>query len=656
MAISSPGIGSNLDVNSIVTQLMAIEKRPIELLATKEAKYQAELSAVGTLKGALSSFQSAVAGLATASKFSATKKTTIGDATAFSASASNNAAVGTYQLAVTQLAQANKLKSAAFATQGTAVGSGSITIQFGSVAGGLFTANGNRGATTIAIASGKNTLADIRDAINSAKAGVTASIINDGTGYRLSLSSDASGTENLIKITVDDDDATDVDTNGLSQLVFDPASLGTKNLSQTQEAKDALFSIDGIDIVKSSNTINDVVDGLSITLLKEGTSSSLSVSADKSAVKSTIEAFVKAFNDTNKTLKDLGSYNAETKKAGILQGDPTLRTVQSQLRNLLTGQLSFAGGGLKSLSDIGIAFQRDGSLALNATKLNAALDDPSKDVSTLFASVGKASDSQISVTATPGTVRPGKYSVAITQLATQGFSVDTIATTTVVAGSNDAFSLTIDGVSVSVSLAAGVYTENSLAAEIQSKINGSATASGAGLKVGVSASAGSLRIESASYGSASSIVGITSSLLVGAATSTQGVDVAGSIGPLAGSGSGQELTGDGNPEGLKIKVTGGAAGIGVDRGTVTFEVGFAAQIDALLSGILSSKGTLGGKSDSINASIKNINQQADVLARRMVQIEARYRKQFTSLDTLISGFNSTSSFLQQRLATLPQSN
>jgi len=655
MAISSPGVGSNLDVNSIVSQLMAIEKRPIELLATKEAKYQAELSAVGTLKGALSSFQSAAAGLATASKFTATKKATVGDATAFSASANNSAAVGNYQLSVTQLAQANKLKSAAFATQGTAVGSGSITIQFGSVSGGLFTANGSRGATTISIASGKNTLADIRDAINTAKAGVSASIINDGTGYRLSLSSDATGTENLIKITVDDDDTTDTNNSGLSQLVFDPATLGTKNLSQTQEAKDAKFTLDGIDIVKSSNTISDVIDGLSITLLKEGLSSSLSVSADKTSVKATIEAFVKAFNDTNKTLKELGSYNAETKKAGILQGDPTLRTVQSQLRSLLTGQLSYGGGGLKTLSDIGIAFQRDGSLALNATKLNAALDDPTKDVSTLFASVGKASDSQISVTATPGTVRPGKYSVAITQLATQGFAVGTLATTTVLAGTNDALSLTINGTSVSVTLNAGVYTESSLAAEIQSKINGSTTVTGAGLKVGVSANAGSLRIESSSFGSPSSIAGITSSLITGAATSTPGVDVAGAIGPLVGSGSGQELTGDGNPEGLKIKVTGGAAGIGVDRGTVAFEVGFAAQIDALLSGILGSKGTLGGKSDSINASIKNINQQADVLARRMVQIETRYRRQFTSLDTLISSFNSTSSFLQQRLAQLPRS-
>lgn len=654
MAISSPGIGSNLDVNSIVSQLMALERRPVELLSTKEARYQARLSGIGTMKGALSSFQSTVAGLASASKFIATKKATVGDATIFSASAANSAAAGTYQLTVTQLAQANKLKSEPVATQGTVIGSGSITIQFGSVTGGLFTANGNRGATTIDIESGKDSLADIRDAINNAKAGVTASIVNDGTGYRLSLSSNYSGTENVLKISVSDDVTDNTDASGLSQLAYDPATLGIKNLSQSQEAKDAKFSIDGIDVVKSTNTVSDVIDGLTINLLKETGTSTLTVSADKSAVKTTIEAFVKAYNDTSKTLKALGAYNSETKQAGILQGDPTLRSIQNQLKAALTGELAYAGGGLRSLSEIGIGFQKDGVLALNSTKLNAVLDDPSKDVSTLFAAVGKATDSHISVTGTASTVLPGRYPIEVTQLASQGFATDAILDPTVTADVNDSFSLSINGTAVSVKLNAGIYTEASLAAEIQSKVNGSATATSSGLKIVASASAGVLRIESATYGSASTITGITAGLglLAGAPASTPGVDAAGSIGALSATGLGQELSGDGNAKGLKIKVDGGAVGVGVDRGTVTYESGFAAQLDKLLSGILESKGTLNSKSDNISASIKSINQQADILARRMVQIEARYRRQFTSLDVMLSGFNKTSSYLQQQLASL----
>lgn len=654
MAISSPGIGSNLDVNSIVSQLMALERRPLTLLANKEARFQARLSAVGTLKGALSSFQSAISGLASASKFAATKKTSLSDTSAVAVSASNSAATGTYQLAVTQLAQANKLKSTPFATQSTAVGSGTLTIQFGSVAGGTFTANGERGATTITISNDKNSLGDIRDAINNAKAGVTASIVNDGSGYRLSLSSNYSGTANALKISVSDSDTTDTDNAGLSQLSFDPATLGVKNLSESQVAKDAMFSIDGINIVKSSNTVSDAIDGLSITLLKEGTSSSLSVTSDKSAVKGTIDAFVKAFNETAKTLKDLGGYNAETKEAGLLQGDPTLRTIQSQMRALLTGSLKFSSGGVSTLSDIGIAFQKDGTLALNNTKLQAVLDDPTKDVSTLFASVGKASDSLITVSETGTTVVPGRYQVEVTQLATQGFATDSISSTTVTADSNDTFAVTVDGTAVSVKLNAGTYTESSLAAEIQSKLNGSSSLTGAGLKVSVSATAGALRIESTSFGSLSTITGISSALLAGTVTATAGLDAAGSIGPFAATGKGQELSGDGNAKGLKIKVSGGAVGVGVDRGTVTYEVGFAAQLNNLLSGILDSKGTLNSKTENINASIKAVNQQGDALARRMTQIEARYRKQFTSLDTMISGFNSTSSFLQQQLASLPK--
>lgn len=652
MAISSPGVGSNLDVNSIVTQLMALERRPIELLASKEARFQAKLSAIGSLKGALSSFQSAVAGLVNASKFVATKKATVGDNTVFSASATNSAATGSYQLAVTQLAQANKLKSAAFATQATTIGSGTLTVQFGTVSGSEFTANGEHAATTITIASGKDSLADVRDAINAAKAGVTASIVNDGTGYRLSLSSNHSGTANALKITVNDNDLANTDNAGLSQLAYDPVTAGVQNLTETVAAKDAKFSIDGIDVVKSSNTVSDVIDGLSITLLKEGASSTLSVSADKSSVKTTIEAFVKAFNESNKTLKELGSYNAETKQAGILQGDSTLRTVQSQMRSMLTSELNFAGGGLKTLSDIGIAFQKDGSLALNNTKLQAALDDPTKDVSTLFASVGKATDSNISVSKTGSTVVPGKYPIEITQLATQGFFTDTFSQTTVTAGVNDSFSLNIDGTALSVTLTAGVYTAANLAAEIQSKVNGSGTATSSGLKISASVNLGVLRIDSAKYGSSSSVSGVSSGLLAGTPTSTAGVDVAGSIGALPATGNGQELSGDGNAKGLVIKVSGGAVGVGVDRGTVTYEPGFASQIDTLLTNILNSKGTLNGKSDGINASIKSINQQSDALARRMVQIETRYRRQFTTLDTLISGFNSTSSYLQQQLAAL----
>ncbi|MBZ0149361.1 MAG: flagellar filament capping protein FliD, partial [Pseudorhodoplanes sp.] len=208
MALSSPGIGSGLDINGLVSQLMALEQRPLSLLNTKEAKLQAQLSAYGSLKGALSSFQSAVAALATPARFTAVKAS-VADGTIFSASAAATASASSYSVEVQTLAQAQKLKSGTFAATSTSVGSGTLTIQFGTYSGGSFTLNPEKSAKTISIASGQASLAGVRDAINAADAGVSASIINDGSGYRLVVASKDAGLANALKISVADDDAND---------------------------------------------------------------------------------------------------------------------------------------------------------------------------------------------------------------------------------------------------------------------------------------------------------------------------------------------------------------------------------------------------------------------------------------------------------------
>ncbi|RIK14643.1 MAG: flagellar hook protein FliD, partial [Anaerolineae bacterium] len=192
MALSSPGIGSGLDVNGLVSQLMALEQRPLTLLNTKEAKLQAQLSAFGSLKGALSSFQSSVAALATPARFTAVKAS-VADGTVFSASAAPGAAAGSHSIEVQTLAQAQKLRSDVFAATGDSLGSGTLTIQFGTYSGGSFTLNPDKAAQTITIGSDKATLSGVRDAINAADAGVSASIVNDGTGYRLVVASKDAG-------------------------------------------------------------------------------------------------------------------------------------------------------------------------------------------------------------------------------------------------------------------------------------------------------------------------------------------------------------------------------------------------------------------------------------------------------------------------------
>ena len=656
MAISAPGIGSGLDINGIVSQLMALERRSVTSLDTKEAKYQAQLSAYGTLKGALSTFQSAVAALATASKFSTVKASSADSSVATISTTA--AAEGTYSLEVQTLARAHKLKSTSFAASSTTVGTGKLTISFGTYNADTFTLNPDKSSTDITIGAGQASLAGVRDAINAAKAGVTASIVNDGTGYRLTLTSKDTGVANALRITVDDDDGTDTDMSGLSQLVYDGRDLsGVANMTETVEAQNATAKIDGISISKPSNTITDAIEGVTLTLLKENTPSTttLSVARDTAGVQAAVQGFVKAYNDLNKVMTDLWKYDSAAKKASILTGDATLRAVQAQLRNVFNTALTTSGGGVTALSDIGITFQTDGTLKLDSTKLTAVLADSTKDVSTLFAAIGKPTDSLISFVSSTADTKNSAYGVTVSQLATQGKATGQgIAALTINAGSNDTLAVKVDGVAATVTLAAGVYTATSLAAEIQSKINGASALSTAGVKVTVTQAAGVLTMTSNRYGSASTVTltgGTARSDLFGTPTETAGVDVAGTIGGAAATGSGQRLKGTGNALGLELTVSGGSTG---DRGTVNFSRGYAYELDQLVTTILKDDSKIDSRVEGINVSIKDIATRRESMERRLVAVEARIRAQFTALDVLMSRMQTTSNYLQQQLANLPK--
>ncbi|MCL4724385.1 MAG: flagellar filament capping protein FliD, partial [Rhodocyclaceae bacterium] len=531
---------------------------------------------------------------------------------------------------------------------------GTLTIQFGTYSGGSFTLNPDKAAQTITIGSDKATLSGVRDAINAADAGVSASIVNDGTGYRLVVASKDAGLANALKISVADDDLDNTDNAGLSRLAYDASTGGTTNLAQTVPAQNAVAVIDGITVSKASNTFTDALEGVTLTLLKAGTTT-LTVAKDSAGVKAAVESFVKAYNDLNKTLTDLSKYDAANKKASTLTGDATVRAVQSQLRGLFNTALASAGGGLTTLADIGVSFQTDGTLKLDAAKLTAALNDPNKDVSTLFAAVGKPTDSLVSFVSSSAETKNGSYAVNVTQIATQGKAVGQgNAALTIVGGGNDTLNFTVDGVSASLTLAAGTYTAATLAAELQSKINGASALTSAGSRVTVTEAGGKLTVTSSRYGSASNVVitgGNAAGDLFGGTTETAGVDVAGTIGGLAATGSGQALTGSGDAAGLKINVTGGTTG---DRGSIGFARGYADLLDKLVGRMLENDGLVDGRMDGINASIKELGSRREALASRLEMIEKRYRAQFTALDTMLASMTKTSNYLQQQLANLPK--
>lgn len=656
---------SSLDVNSIVSQLMTVERQPLAKLAAKEAGYQAKLTAYGSIKGAVSGFQTALQGLNNASKFQALTATA-SDTNVFSASATSSAVAGTYSLEVSSLAQAQKLVAAGQTTSTAAIGSGAattVTFDFGTISGGTlsngvysgaaFTSNGS-GTKSITIDSSNNSLQGIRDAINAAKIGVTATLINDGSGtpYRLALSSDSNGVSNSLKVSVSGDAAID------NLLGHDPT--GTQGLAETVTAQNANFKVNGVAVTKASNTVSDVVAGVTLTLSKVTSSpATLTVARDTNAITSSIGSFVKAYNDLAGTLKNVSAYDAASQKGAILQGDATVRSLQTQLRGIIGTAVTGTPGNLTTLSSVGVSFQKDGSLALNQAKLSDAINNHFGDIASLFAAVGKSTDSLVSFSNASSTTKAGDYAVNITQVATQGTTVGSGAIATpldIVGASNDTIDLTVNGISASVTLSPRTYnTAQALAAELQAKINGVAALSSAGVSVVVSENAGKLTITSANYGSTSSvsITGGTaeSALGLNGDTPTGGVDVAGAIGGATATGSGQLLSANsGDALGLSILVKGGTLG---ERGLLHYSQGYASTLTKWAGAVLDADSIISARTGGIGQSIKDINNRRSELETRLVAIEKRYRAQFTSLDSMLSSMNNTSTYLAQQLTALP---
>ncbi|MCB1843405.1 MAG: flagellar filament capping protein FliD [Halioglobus sp.] len=673
--ITASGIGSGLDIEGLVAQLVAAERAPTEnRLNRQSALVGAELSAFGTFKGALSSLQDSLASLNTLTSFG--KRVSNSSNAEIVGITSNGSAInGNYDVSVQQLARAHSLASGSYASPTDSVGTGSLTIRFGTTdyvgpdpgpeSYNGFTVNPERASAVITIDGNNNSLEGVRDAINAADIGVNATIVNDGSGYRLLFSSEATGADNSIEISVSDTgDGNSTDATGLSALAFNSAAT---NLSQTVAAQDANFTVNGLPISSANNVARGVIDGVDLTLkgLTGATPVTLSVSEDTAGLKETVQSFVEGFNAFLQGTRSLTAYNATTGVAGALQGDSSVRSISAQLRQALTSVVDGAGAQINSLSQIGITTTRDGSLAIDETRLDAALENNFDEIVSLFAAVGLPSDSGIDFVSASDDTVVGSYAVEITQIATRGlYTGGALAlpggVATINAG-NDELTLRVDGVDTGpIALSQGVYTSGeALAAELQSKINSDAALQTAGVSVSVSFSGGSLAITSQRYGSASSVEIIAADttsaadlgLSVGAGT--QGVDVAGTIGGAAALGTGQFLTAATGTDagGIRLLVEGGLTG---PRGSVDFTRGIADQLNTLIARFLEADGILDSRTDGLQSQVDRIDDQRERLDLRMESLEAFYRARFNALDTLLAQLQSTSNFLTQQLAALPE--
>lgn len=388
MAITS-STTTALDVPSLVSQLMAVERRPIDQINARIASYETKISSYGTLSSLVSSFQ----GAATSLGVNLQKMTATGsDANVLTASADFTATPGSYAVNVSQLAQSQNLVAAGQTSSTATIGDGTattVTFDFGTISGGTltngvysgaaFTTNGN-GTVSLVIDSTNNTLEGIRDAINAAGLDVRASIVNDGSGtpYRLALNSTNPGVSNSLKITTSGGDGTVGNLLG-----YDPA--GTQNMTQALAAQNANLTVNGIAITSASNTLTQAIPGVSLTLKSTTASTTtLTVARDTSAIGTGVAAFVDAYNALASQLKSRSAYGTNGQGAGALAGDGTLRLMQEQLRGIFNTPAT--GGTLTRLSEVGISFQRDGSLKLDTVKLNNAVSTSFSDVSNLFTS------------------------------------------------------------------------------------------------------------------------------------------------------------------------------------------------------------------------------------------------------------------------------
>jgi len=679
-SLTAPGIGSGLDINSLVTQLLEAESAaPVARLNTRETDLQVQLTGYGLLRGSLSGLQSSLSSLQNPATFQG-RTVSSSDASVVAVTANGQVTAGDYDINITNIAESHKLATdptlvaAQFTDITDELGTGTLTFRFGTDPDQDpgFVQNPDRATETVEITDGS--LQGVRDAINDADIGVTASLIFDGDFYRLAITSDTTGEENAIQITVDDDDTFDDNDSGLSLLSFNGTST---NIEQTDAAVDAAFSVNGIGITSSSNTVDDAIEDVTLTLQDAGTAN-VGASLDRASIGNAVTAFVSSYNSFIDTLNTQTNFNPDTGEAGALNGDAITRGIATTVRRLVSNPVGEVGDSLTILAEIGITTDSNtGRLEYDNAVFNQQLTDNFDRFVSLFSAFGVPSESGVSfvrsrwslfsafgvpsesgvsfVSATDDTT-VGDYAVNITTAASRGDLVGSAAANlTIVADTNDSLDFSIDGVDATITLSANTYTASELASELQAQINNTAAFSNAGISVRVTESVGVLSITSQSYGSISSVDitgGNGQTDLVGAgATSTDGVDVVGTIGGLSATGVGQLLTGTGNAAGLTLEITGNTLGA---RGTVDFNRGYADRLGSYLDTLLESNGLLSSTTDSLQSQIESVAADRITLADRLDSLETRLRNQFTALDVLISNLQSTSSFLTSQLDSLPE--
>jgi len=766
--ISTNGLISGLDVNSIVTQLMTIERRPVDLLGSRKSDYELKIASVLSLSSKLSSYKASLEALNNAEKFNtktASVTKTSGGKELISVSASSSAAEGTYSVSVKQLAAASKKASQGWVDQNTTAIAPS---------GGTFKFKvGSSGAETTISVSSTMTLQGLRDEINTANAGVTASIINDGTGsnpYRLVLTADNSGSSNTIYIT----ETTDLDFDnkkveaayaytdntysgtvssnegnnytgtanktfliemvsagasgtatykysvdggitwlGYGGVTYDSTAAadtsggaittsttltavdgaGTSNEGvqvsftsgsnlaagdkfsidvfnpEMQEAKDAVIELDNATVVKSTNTITDAIQGVTMKLLEADTSSTLTltVSSNSDSARSAIEDFVDSYNDLFEFINDQLSYDPDSGEAKPLLGDPTLLEIRRRIADTITGTIpGLSTSSYTNLSQIGITSDyKTGQLSVDEAKLGNALSTNPDAVSKLFIGTAVPTNQAITFEGKTPETSAGTYSISISTVPEQAtITADNDLSSTGLTNDETLifrYSYNYTDSDATTSAFSVTLNSGSTINTIVTQLNSAFATNNAELTA--SNSGGKLKITSNAYGAdiwfrVTTDQGDATGQIWDASGSYEdaGVDIAGSINNHVANGSGNVLTAaSGFPEeGLRISTTSNQTGL---FGTISVSLGIADLLPSILDSYVDpNTGVLKSKENSMQGSIDDITERMDRMEKKLEEKEERLRAQFARLEVLLSKYDAMAQYLTNALNALPTIN
>jgi flagellar hook-associated protein 2 len=647
-------MSSSIDVQSIVDNLIYVDRAPARLMETEKSTVQKRVNAFQSLNTKMSSllssvnkllFRSGTAPLVLPYSFEDRLSTSVftqqkvssSDDSIVSVSSEAGTASGSYSVVVNTLAQAKSSASSNFADASTTkVGTGTITLS-----------GTTESPVTITIDDSNNTLAGIKRAINNANAGVTATIINDGTAnpYRLLVTSNKTGLANAFTLT--------------ENLSGDQALA----LTEKTAAANATFSVNGIDMSSSSNLVSDQIPGLTFTLkAKSATPVTINLTTDVDGIVSAMQTLVSAYNEVNSYINEQFTYNSTTKTAGVLSGDSTLRSIQSKLQTNIISGVSNRYTTLGIAGQAGLTFNRDGSLTLDESKLRSLLGTNPTDVAALFLGEGtvadgvSATDSRITSATKTSATLAGTYDVSVTALAQKAALTGNQDIETLSAA--EMLTITLGSTRVSVALA-----QNDTLSAAVGKINDAL--SSAGIAALAESDGKKIKLSSNAYGSSQTLTVISDQADAAGSTgfgttiqSSTGTDIAGTIDGTSATGSGTTLTGAGNAEGLSLRISQTALGY---YGSVTVAPsGQGDQGASILLGLYSSlkgitdplSGPIHNSTDSLNQTLRDLTQRISDFDERLEKTREIYTAQYQKADEALRMLTVNQSSLAGQMASL----